>query len=83
LPLPNIDLLVKGELVFDKDEVIVGLHFVEQPIRVALEDLREVHADVTGRFAETIHDSAQGSFVNAQHFRQAVLPDAPGVHPQF
>ena len=83
LPLPSVDLLVNGKVVFDEGEFIVGLHFVEQPIWVALEDLREMHADVTGWFTETVHDSAQGSFVNAQHFRQAILPDAPGVHPQF
>ena len=55
---PNVDLPVNGEVFFDEDDFIVGLHFVEQPIWVALEDLREMHADVTCGFAETVHDSA-------------------------
>jgi hypothetical protein len=32
---------------------------------------------------KAVHDSAQGRFVDAQHSRQAVLPDARGVHPQL
>jgi hypothetical protein len=42
-----------------------------------------VQADIAGGFPEAVHDSAQGRLVNAQHFRQAVLSDARGVHPEL
>jgi hypothetical protein len=74
---------VNGDVVFGEGDFIVDLHFEEQPFRVALKDLCQMHADIAGRFAETVHDSAQGGFVDAEHSCQTVLPDARGVHPQF
>ena len=74
---------MNGSAVFRESNVVVHLHFVEQPIRIALKNLCEMNADIPSWLAESIHDSAQGRFVNAQHSCQAVLPDARGVHPQL
>ena len=42
-----------------------------------------MHSNVAGGLSEAVHDAAQRGFVDAQHARQAVLPDARGVHPQL
>ncbi len=62
---------------------IAYLHFVKEPIGIALQDFCEVLADIAGWFAEPVHNAAQGSFVDAEHASQAILPNAGGVHPQF
>jgi hypothetical protein len=79
----NRDLLVNRELTLRKGNFVIDLHLVEKPVRIALQNLRQMHADVARRFPEAIHDAAQGSFMNAQHACQTVLPDAGGVHPQL
>ena len=40
-------------------------------------------SDIAGGFAEAVHDAAQRGFMNPQHARQTILPDASGVHPQL
>jgi hypothetical protein len=82
-PLPNADLPVSGYVIVRESYLIAYLHLVEQPVGIALKDFREVHSNVAGRLAESVHDPAQGSFVNAKHFGQTVLPDACRVHPQL
>jgi len=77
------ELSGKGYVRIGEGYFVVDLHFVEQPVWIALEDLREVNADVAGRLAKAVHDSAEGRFVDAQHSCQAVLPDARGVHPEL
>jgi len=63
--------------------VVVDLHFVEEPVRVALQDFRQMGADIAGGFAKSIHDPAQGCFVDSQHAGQPVLTDTGGVHAQL
>jgi len=81
--LGTLDLLVKREMAVCECDFIVNLHLVEQPVRIALQDLGKMHTNVAGGLAEAVHDAAQRSFVDAQHARQTVLPDAGGVHPQL
>jgi len=69
--------------VFHERDVVTDLHFVEEPIGVALQDFSQLHAHVSGRLTEAVHDAAEGCFVDAQHTGQAVLPDSSGVHPQL
>lgn len=64
-------------------DLIVDLHFVEEPFRIALQDFRQVDANISGWLAESVHDAAEGSFVNAQHPSQTVLSNASGVHAKF
>jgi hypothetical protein len=83
-PLTKLgELALSGDLIFGESNFIVDLHLVEQPIGVALEDLGEMNSDIARRLPETVHDSAQGGLVNAQHSRQTVLPNARGVNPQL
>lgn len=74
---------MKCEPIVGEGNFVVDLHLVEQPVGIALQDLCKLKAEVAGRLPEAVHDSAQGSFMNAEHSGQAVLPDAGGVHPQF
>lgn len=74
---------MRYEVVVSEGDVVTHLHLVEQPIRVALQDFREVDANVAGRLAKAVHDSAQRGFMDPQHSCQAILPDAGGVHPQL
>ena len=74
---------MNSEMIVGEGYFVIDLHLVEQPVRVALQDFCEVNADIAGRLPESVHDSAQGGLVNAQHPRQAVLSDARGVHPKF
>lgn len=74
---------MRYEVVVGEGDVVTHLHLVEQPIRVALQDFGEMHANVAGGLAKAVHDSAQRGFVNPQHSCQAILPDARGVHPQL
>jgi hypothetical protein len=79
-------VLVSGmhcELIADQGNVVADLHLQKQPVGIALEDLSQMGADVSGGFAEPIHDSAQGCLVNTQHAGQAVLPNSGGVHAQL
>jgi hypothetical protein len=77
------ELLVYGELIVSEGNVIADLHLVEKPIRIALQDFREVDTNVACGFAEAVHDAAQRGFMNPQHARQTILPDAGGVHPKL
>ena len=81
--LPSEDLLVDCDAIVSKGNFIADLHLVEQPVRIALQYLGQVNADVAGRLPEAIHNAAQGCFMNAKHACQTVLPDAGGVHPQL
>jgi hypothetical protein len=72
-----------SELMFGKGDFVVDLHFVEEPVRVALENLGQMRAEFASGFAKAVHDAAQRGFMNSQHARQTILPDAGGVHPQF
>ena len=72
-----------GELILSEGNFIVDLHLVEKPIWVALQYFRQVDSDVAGGFAKAVHDAAQRGFMNSQHARQTILPDAGGVHPQL
>lgn len=72
-----------SELMFGKSDFVVDLHFVKKPVRVALENLGQMHPEVAGGFAEAVHDAAQRGFMNSKHARETILPDAGGVHPQF
>jgi hypothetical protein len=74
---------VNGDVISYERDFIVNLHFVEEPVRVALKYLCEVHAEIASWFTKAVHDSAQGSLVNAQHSRQPVLTDARGIHAQL
>jgi hypothetical protein len=76
-------LLMHCELVLSEGNFVADLHLVEKPVRVALQYLSEVDADIAGGFAEAVHDAAQRGFMDSQHARQTVLPDARGVHPQL
>ena len=71
------------ELILSKGNFIADLHLVEKPVRVTLQDFRQVDTDVAGGFAEAVHDAAQGGFMNPQHARQTILPDAGGIHSQL
>jgi hypothetical protein len=39
-PYPKAGLLMNGDSVFCESHFVIDLHFVEQPIRVALENFR-------------------------------------------
>jgi hypothetical protein len=69
--------------IVSEGNVVADLHLVEQPVRIALQYLGKMHADIASGLTKAIHDSAQRGFVDAQHARQTVLPDASGVHPQL
>ena len=71
------------ELILGEGNFIVDLHLVEKPVWVALQDFRQMDSDIAGGFAEAVHDAAQRGFMNSQHARQTILPDAGGVHPQL
>ena len=71
------------ELAVGKGDLVADLHFVEKPFRVALQNLRKLHPHFARRFPEPVHNPAQGRFVNSQHSRQPVLPDASRVHPKL
>jgi hypothetical protein len=71
------------EVAVGERDVIADLHLVEQPVRIALEYFCEVDADITGRLAKSVHDAAEGGFMNSQHSGQAVLADTGGIHAQF
>jgi hypothetical protein len=79
----HADLRMDGEVIISKCDLVADLHLVEQPVRIALKYLRKMYADVASGLAKSVHDPAQGRFVNAKHSRQTVLPDARGVHPQL
>jgi hypothetical protein len=74
---------VDCDATISEGNFVADLHFVKQPVRIALQYLGQVYANVASGLPEAIHDSAQGCFVNAQHACQAVLPDASRVHPQL
>jgi hypothetical protein len=82
-PLPSSGLLVNRDVIFGERDFVADLHLVEQPIGIALQNLREMNANIPGRLPEAVHDSAEGSLMDAQHSCQTVLPDARGVHPKF
>ena len=71
------------ELILSEGYFIVDLHLVEKPVWVALQDFRQMDSDIASGFAEAVHDAAQRGFMNSQHARQTILPDAGGVHLQF
>ena len=79
---PEVRLLVHCDLVADEG-LVVDLHFVEEPVRIALQDFRQVDADVAGWFTESVHDAAQGGLMDSQHAGQAVLANTGGVHAQL
>jgi len=83
LPLPDSGLLVNSYVIFVECDFVADLHLVEEPVRIALQNFREMNANIAGWFAKSVHDPAQGRFVNAKHSCQAVLPDARGVHPKL
>ena len=74
---------MQREVAVGERDVIADLHLVEQPVRIALEYFCEVDADITGGLAKSVHDAAEGSFMNTQHSGQAVLADTGGVHAQL
>ena len=74
---------MNGYVIFVERDFVADLHLVEEPVRIALQNLREMDTDVARGLAKSVHDPAQGGFVNAQHSCQTVLPDARGVHPQL
>jgi hypothetical protein len=74
---------VNGQVILCECDFVADLHLVEKPVRIALQNLREMNSDVTGWFAKSVHNPAQGRFVDAKHSCQTVLPDARGVHPKL
>jgi len=82
-PLPKVDLLMNGHVVFGESYLVADLHLVEEPIRITLENLGKVNSNVASRLAKSVHDSAQGRFVDAEHSRKAILTDASRIHPQL
>lgn len=58
-------------------------YLVEEPFSIAVEDFRDMGAQIGVRFAESIDDFAQVRFVNADHLSQSVLPDPACVHSEF
>jgi len=79
----NQDLPVERELMLLKWNLVADLHLVKKPIRIALQNFCQVDANIAGRLAKSIHNSAQGGFVDTQHASQTVLPNAGCVHPQL
>jgi hypothetical protein len=69
--------------LLSKSQIVADLNLVEEPIGIAVQDLGQMGADVAGWFAKSVHDAAQGRFMDAQHPSQTVLADSGGVHPQF
>jgi len=74
---------VKSELIFLKRHFVRDLHLVKEPFWVALQNLSQLHSNTPCRLPESVHDPAQGGFMNAQHPGQTILTDARGVHPQL
>ena len=74
---------MEGDLIIGECDLVADLHLVEKPIRVALENLGKMYADIARRLTETIHDPAQGCLVNAQHASKAVLANPGRVHAQL
>jgi hypothetical protein len=74
---------VEREMMLIEGDIVDDLHFVKQPIGIALEDLRQVNPYIPGRFTEAVHDAAQRRFMNAKHSGEAILPNAGGVHAQL
>lgn len=66
------------------DEAFFGnQHLVEEPLRVAVQNLCNLRPKVMIGFAESVNDFAEVGFINAQHLRQAVLSNPAGEHPQL
>jgi hypothetical protein len=58
-------------------------HLMEEPLRIAVQNLCYLRPKVMTGFAESVNDFAEVGFINAQHFRQAVLSYPAGEHPQL
>ena len=71
------------ELTSSAGDVVRNLHLQEEPFRVASEDIGQLGPEIAGGLAKSVHDSAQGSLVNAEHPGKAVLPNAGGVHSEL
>lgn len=58
-------------------------HLVEQPLWIAVQDLRNLRSQVIAGLAKAINDFAEVCFIYAQHLRHSVLAQAAGVDPQL
>lgn len=66
---------------FREGYFVADLHFVKKPVWIALQYLGKVYANIARGLSEAVHYAAKRGFMDAQHARKAVLPDARGVHP--
>jgi len=70
-------------LQLSRQVLVVDLHPVEEPLRVALQDGRNLLADISAGLTKTVNDSAQMGFIDAQHAGQAILSNPAGVDSQL
>jgi hypothetical protein len=70
-------------LQLSRQILVVDLHPVEEPLGIALQNGRDLLADVSAGLAKSVNDPAQMGFIDAQHSRQAVLSNPARVDSQF
>lgn len=70
-------------LPFTGEALVANLHFVKEPLWIALQNRCEVFANVSAWLAESVDDPAQMGFIDAEHSRQAILPNPSGVNSQL
>lgn len=71
------------EKPFGWQAFIADLQAVEEPFRVALENVGQLCTNVAAWLTESIDDPAQVRFIDAQHSREPVLTNAGCVNAQF
>jgi hypothetical protein len=60
-----------------------NLYFLEQPLRVAIENFRDRLSEISTWLTKPIDDLAQIGLVDANHFGQTILAYTGGVNPQL
>jgi len=80
---PGRSLLMGDEVIVVGGDIVTDLHFVEEPVWIAVKDFSQMGSNVAGGLAEAVHNSAQRRFMDAQHACEAVLTDAGDIHAQL
>jgi hypothetical protein len=66
-----------------KMHLCTNLYFLEQPIRVAIENFCDRLSEISTWLTKPIDDLAQIGLVDANHFGQTILAYTGGVDPQL
>ena len=56
---------------------------MEEPIRIAVEDLCYLCTQISIWFTKSVYDLAEMGFIDSDHLGQTILPNPNRVHPEF